>query len=48
MLSPNRPGSNHHSEPVAGSHGMAMLYLATPSLQPLCDGLVKGAVEGFY
>ena len=35
-------------KPVAGSHGMAMLYLATPLLQPLCDGLVESAVEGFY
>jgi hypothetical protein len=35
-------------KPVAGSHGMDMLYLATPSLQPLRDGLVEGDVEGFY
>jgi hypothetical protein len=35
-------------KPVAGSHGMAMLYLATPSMQPLCNGLVKGAVKRFY
>ena len=26
---------------------MAMLYLATPLLQPLCVGLIKHAVEGF-
>jgi hypothetical protein len=32
----------------AGSYGMAMLFLATPSLQPLHNGLVKGDVEGFY
>ncbi len=27
---------------------VAILFLATPSLQPLRDGLVEGAVEGFY
>ena len=35
-------------KPFAGSHGMAMLYLAASSLQPLRDGLVERAVEGFY
>ena len=25
-----------------------ILFLATPSLQPLREGLVEGAVEGFY
>jgi hypothetical protein len=35
-------------KPVAGSHGMDMLFLATPLLQPLRDGLVEGAVKGFY
>ena len=34
--------------PLAGSHDMAMLYLDTPLLQPLCDGLVERTVEGFY
>jgi len=27
---------------------VVILFLATPSLQPLRDGLVEGAVEGFY
>ena len=35
-------------KPFAGSHGMAMLYLAASSLQPLRDGLVERAAEGFY
>ncbi len=35
-------------KPFAGSHGMAMLYLAAPSLQPLCVELVERTVEGFY
>jgi len=34
--------------PFAGSYGMAMSFLATPSLQPLRDGLFEGSVEGFY
>ncbi len=29
-------------------NNVVILFLATPSLQPLCDGLVEGAVEGFY
>ena len=35
-------------KPFAGSHGMAMLFLAAPSLQLLRVGLVERAVEGFY
>jgi hypothetical protein len=27
---------------------VVILFLATPSLQPLRGGLVEGAVEGFY
>jgi hypothetical protein len=27
---------------------IVILFLATPSLQPLRDGLVEGAVKGFY
>jgi len=34
--------------PFAGSYGMAVLFLATPSLQPLRDGLFEDSVEGFY
>jgi hypothetical protein len=34
--------------PFAGSFGVAMSFLATPSLQPLRDGLFEGSVEGFY
>jgi hypothetical protein len=34
--------------PFAGSYGMALSFLATPLLQPLCDGLFEGSVEGFY
>ena len=33
--------------PFAGSYGIAVSLLATPSLQPLRDGLFKGSVEGF-
>ncbi len=29
-------------------NNVIILFLATPLLQPLCDGLVEGAVEGFY
>jgi hypothetical protein len=32
---------------LAVSHGMGMLFLATPLLQPLCGGLVECVVEGF-
>jgi hypothetical protein len=35
-------------EPFAWSSGMAMVLLANPLQQPLCNGLVKGADEGFY
>jgi hypothetical protein len=34
--------------PFAGSYGMAIYFLATPSLQPSRDGLVEGSVEGCY
>jgi hypothetical protein len=34
-------------KPLAVSHGMGMLFLATPSLQPLRDRLVERVVEGF-
>jgi hypothetical protein len=32
----------------AWSSGMAMVLIANPSRQPLCNGLVEGADEGFY
>jgi hypothetical protein len=33
-------------EPFAWSSGMAMVLIANPSRQPLCNGLVEGADEG--
>ncbi len=50
-LSHNRQRKkHHHGEAVRRtiSHGMAMLYLATLSLQPLRDRLVERVVEGIY
>jgi hypothetical protein len=35
-------------EPFAWSSGMAMVLIANPSWQPLCNGLVEGADKGFY
>jgi hypothetical protein len=35
-------------EPFAWSSGMAMVLIAIPLRQPLCNGLVEGADEGFY
>jgi hypothetical protein len=35
-------------EPFAWSSGMAMVVIANPLRQPLCNGLVEGADEGFY
>ncbi len=35
-------------EPFAWSSGMAIVLIAKPSQQPLCNGLVEGADEGFY
>jgi hypothetical protein len=35
-------------EPFAWSSGMAMVLIANPSQQPLCNGLVESADEGFY
>jgi hypothetical protein len=35
-------------EPFAWSSGMAIVLIASPSRQPLCNGLVEGADEGFY
>jgi hypothetical protein len=35
-------------EPFAWSSGMAMVLIANPSWQPLRNGLVEGADEGFY
>jgi hypothetical protein len=35
-------------EPFAWSSGMAIILIANPSQQPLCNGLVEGADEGFY
>jgi hypothetical protein len=35
-------------EPFAWSSGMAIGLIANSSWQPLCNGLVKGADEGFY
>jgi hypothetical protein len=35
-------------EPFAWSSGMAMVLIANRLQQPLCNGLVKGADEGFY
>jgi hypothetical protein len=34
-------------KPFRGSHGMAKLYLAAPSLQPLRVELIERSVEGF-
>jgi hypothetical protein len=35
-------------EPFAESSGMAMVFIATPSRQPLRDGIAEGADEGRY
>ncbi len=35
-------------ELIVWSSGMAMVLIANRSWQPLCNGLVKGADEGFY
>jgi hypothetical protein len=35
-------------EPFARTGGMSMVIKAIPSWQPLRDGLVEGAVEGFF
>ena len=38
---------HHHGKAACPSSGMAMVWTSPPR-EPLCDGLVKGAVEGFY
>jgi hypothetical protein len=35
-------------EPFAWSSGMAMVLIANPLWQPICNRLVEGADEGFY
>jgi hypothetical protein len=35
-------------ELIARSSGMAIVIIAASLQQPLCNGLVKGAVEGFH
>jgi hypothetical protein len=35
-------------EPFAWSSSMAIVLIANASWQPLCNGLVEGADEGFY
>jgi hypothetical protein len=35
-------------EPFAWSSGMAIVLIANPLQQPLCNGLVKGTDKGFY
>jgi hypothetical protein len=35
-------------EPFAWSSGMAIVLIANPLRQPLCNGLVEGADKGFY
>jgi hypothetical protein len=35
-------------EPFAWSSGMAIVLIANPLRQPLCNGLVEGADEGFH
>jgi hypothetical protein len=35
-------------EPFAWSSGMAIVLIANPLRQPLCNGLVKGADKGSY
>jgi hypothetical protein len=35
-------------EPFAWSSGMAMVLIANPLWQPLCNGLVEGTDEGFF
>jgi hypothetical protein len=34
-------------EPFAWSSGMAMVLIANPSRQPLCNGLVEGVTKDF-
>jgi hypothetical protein len=34
-------------EPFAWSSGMAIVLMANPLQQPLCNGLVEGADKGF-
>ena len=35
-------------KPFAGSSGMDISNIAAPHRQPLRDGLIEGAYEGFY
>ena len=35
-------------KPFAGSSGMDISNIAAPPRQPLRDGLIEGAYEGFY
>jgi hypothetical protein len=35
-------------KPFAGSSGMDILNIAAPPRQPLHNGLIEGAYEGFY
>jgi hypothetical protein len=35
-------------EPIAGSSSVAIVIIAAFLQQPLCDGLVEGAVKGLY
>jgi hypothetical protein len=35
-------------EPFTWSSGMAIVSIANPLRQPLCNGSVEGAGEGFY
>jgi hypothetical protein len=45
----HQPKKEHdHGGASAWSSGMAMVLIANPSWQPLCNGLVEGADKGFY
>jgi hypothetical protein len=50
ILTKNLPKVNelHHGGAVCQSSSMDTVFIATPSRQPLCDGLAKGADKGFY
>jgi hypothetical protein len=44
---PTLKKNNTMVEPFAWSSGMAMVLMANPLQQPLCNGLVKGTDEEF-
>jgi hypothetical protein len=43
---PTKKREHHHGGAASPTRGMAMALIAAPPQEPLCDGLVKGSVEG--